>query len=147
MVAAVLDRRWLDAAGVPQGAIRGVVGLAGPYDFYPFTTDSAKASFGSVGAGPESQPVTHARGDAPPLLLVQGEDDTLVKPRNSRALARAILERGGAVETLFLPGAGHNEPLLALANPWRGHDGTFGAIREFLAAHAGLSVPVQGSNP
>ncbi|WP_157799439.1 alpha/beta hydrolase [Qipengyuania seohaensis] len=142
-----LEQRWLEQAGVPAQAIRGVVGLAGPYDFYPYDSDSTRAAFGSVGAGAESQPVNHVRSDAPPMLLVHGEQDTLVKPRNTRALAAALDNGGAQVETLFLPEMTHNDPLLALAHPWRRDPRVFDAVARFLGQHTALSVPVQAETP
>ncbi|MBX7491769.1 alpha/beta hydrolase [Qipengyuania sp. 1NDW9] len=142
-----LEPRWLETAGVPSGAVRGVIGLAGPYDFYPYDSASTEATFGSVGAGEESQPVNHARADAPPLLLVHGEQDTLVKPRNSRALAAAMADAGGQAETLFLPDGDHNAPLLALANPWRRDPTVRNRVIAFLRDKAKVSVPVQPQTP
>ncbi len=40
-----LDRQWLGRAGVPDGFVKGVIGLSGPYDFYPYTSDSARHAF------------------------------------------------------------------------------------------------------
>lgn len=147
VVASALDTRWLEAAGVPPGAIKGVVGLSGPYDFFPFVTDRSKLSFGSVGAGPDSQPVNHARSDAPPMLLVHGVADTTVRIRNTRALAAALGKAGAAVEVLELPGAEHNAPLLALTHPWRRDSLVFDRVRDFLARSAAVSVPVQAETP
>lgn len=147
VVQTVLEPRWLAEAGVPQRAIRGVVGLAGPYDFFPYTTERSQAAFGSVGAGAESQPVNHARADAPPMLLVHGEADTVVRPRNTRALAGALAAAGAPVETLFLPGKDHNAPLLALAHPFRRDSRVFDRVDAFLARTAQVSVPVQGARP
>ena len=140
-----LEPRWLAQEQVPSSAIRGVVGLAGPYDFYPFDTDRSRAAFESVGAGAESQPVNHARADAPPMLLVHGEDDTVVRIRNSRALEKALGEAGARVETLYLPGKTHNDPLLALTNPWRRDPLVFDRVSAFMAAQ--VSVPVQAGSP
>jgi acetyl esterase/lipase len=141
-----LERRWLAEAGVPERAIAGVIGLAGPYDFYPFDSDSSKAAFGASPDPEATQPVNHVRGDAPPFLLVHGTQDTLVKPRNSRELARRIEAAGGMAGTLFLEGANHNDPLLALAAPWRSRREVADAIARFAReAVAGrpLSVSVQ----
>lgn len=140
-----LERRWLESEQVPEGAIRGLVGLAGPYDFYPFDTDRSRAAFGRVGAGEESQPVNHARTDAPPMLLVHGEDDTVVRIRNSRALEKALGEVGVQVETLYLAGKTHNDPLLALTSPWRRNPLVLDRVTEFMAAQ--VSVPVQARRP
>ena len=142
-----LDGRWLEEAGVPETAVGGVVGLSGPYDFYPFDKPRAKAAFESVGAGPESQPVNHVGPDAPPMLLVHGEADTVVRIRNSRALAKALGEAGASVETLYLPGKAHNDPLLALTNPWRRDPLVFDRVVRFLRQSTEVSVPVQAETP
>ena len=147
VVQTVLERRWLDDEAVPQSAVKGVVGLAGPYDFFPFDTDSSRSTFGSVDAGPRSQPVNHARGDAPPMLFIHGEADTVVRPRNSRALAKALRSAGASVETLYLPQADHNAPLLALANPWRRDPKVRDRVIQFLRDRRPVSVPVQDENP
>ena len=146
-----LDTQWLEQAGVPEQAIRGVIGLAGPYDFFPFDTDRSRAAFESVGAGEESQPINHASADAPPMLLVHGEDDTVVRIRNSRALEKALVGAGSEVETLFLPGRTHNDPLLALTSPWRRNPLVFDRVTDFMRAQtragAQVSVPVQPQTP
>ena len=146
-VQAALDPRWLDEAGVPQAAIRGIVGLSGPYDFYPFDVDSTRAAFGSVGAGAESQPVNNVRPGLPPVLLVHGEADTTVKPRNSQALAAALQAQGDSVETLYLPGKNHADPLLMLASPWRRDARVFDTMIEFMDRAVTTSVPVQPKTP
>lgn len=140
-----LDGQWLEEAGVPREAIRGVVGLAGPYDFYPFDTDRSRAAFESVGAAEDSQPVNHAAASAPPMLLVHGEDDTVVRIRNSIALEKALRAVGAQVETLYLPGKTHNDPLLALTSPWRRNPLVFDRVTNFMRAQ--VSVPVQPRNP
>ena len=59
-----LDRQWLGRAGVPDGFIKGMIGIAGPYDFYPFTSDSARRAFAHVADPAITQPIRFARGDA-----------------------------------------------------------------------------------
>ena len=143
IVQAVLDPRYLTARGVPPSAIAALVPLSGPFDFYPFDTDRSRAAFETVGAGPESQPVNLARRDAPPMLLVHGEADTVVRIRNSQKLEAALKAAGAKVETLYLPGASHNDPLLALTNPWRRNPQVFDRVSEFMARHTAVSDPVQ----
>jgi len=143
---AALERRWLRREGVREEAIAGVVGLAGPYDFYPFDSDSSKAAFAGAAEPEATQPIAHVSGDAPPFLLVHGEADDLVKIRNSRELARRIEDAGGTVETLFLGQANHNDPLLALAAPWRLRRDVAERIADFAREVTGqgtLSVSVQ----
>lgn len=147
VVQVALDRRWLDARGVPDDSIDGVIGFSGPYDFFPFDKASSKAAFETVGATRDSQPVAHVRADAPPMLLVQGEADTVVRPRNTRALAAGLEQVGAGVETALYPGWAHNDPLFALASPWRSRRDVIARIMKFTQATKPVSVPVQAENP
>lgn len=140
VVMTALDRQWLGREGLDANAVAGVIGLAGPYDFYPFDSDSTRASFGEARDPQQTQPVTHARADAPPLLLLTGEADTTVKPRNTRALAMAMQQAGGTAHTGFHPGMDHADILLALASPWR-RDRT--VLDRVVAFAREPSVPVQ----
>src|SRR3546814_14247383 len=88
-----LDGRWLANEGLGAGAVAGVIGLAGPYDFYPFTSEGSRNSFGHVADAGTTQPVNFANSGAPPMLLLHGETDTTVRVRNSRALADALGDR------------------------------------------------------
>jgi acetyl esterase/lipase len=118
-IAAMLavDPRWLEGT---RAAIKGLVGLAGPYDFAPFDVDASRAAFGQVSDPAETQPVTWAGAGDPPALLLYGTDDTVVRPRNSEALAARLRAGGVAVERRAYPGLGHVGILLALARPFRG---------------------------
>jgi acetyl esterase/lipase len=76
---------YLRSAGVPAGAIRGAIGLAGPYDFLPFDVDATRNAFGQASDPQLTQPVHFARPDAPPLLLLWAPTTT----RSVRAILRA----------------------------------------------------------
>jgi acetyl esterase/lipase len=118
-IAAMLavDGRWL---GSDRAAVRGLVGLAGPYDFAPFTVASSQAAFGRWPKPAETQPVTWADASAPPSLLLTGADDTIVRPRNSDALAARLRAAGVAVEVKRYASIGHVGILTAVARPFRG---------------------------
>jgi acetyl esterase/lipase len=118
-IAAMLavDGRWL---GADRMAVRGLAGLAGPYDFAPFTVAASQAAFGAWPKPAETQPVTWADASAPPALLLAGAEDTTVKPRNSKALAAALAKAGVAAEVKLYPGIGHVGILAAIAKPLRG---------------------------
>ena len=116
-----LDGRYLRAAGVGPDVIKAAAGLAGPYDFYPFDSARAVAAMGSAPHPRQTQPITFARRDAPPLWLGTGTADTDVRPRNSVALAsreRAL----GSVTTMLreYPGLSHNDMIMAVSKPFRG---------------------------
>lgn len=99
----------------PAARVTGLIGLAGPYDLRAV----AEAAQPLVGAPPARAPRLWAAADpvrlaagAPPylrVLLLHGEQDTLVPPADSRLFARALT--GAAVPTRLelVPGAGHDE--------------------------------------
>ena len=119
VVQTALDPQWLCAEGLPASVITRIVGMAGPYDFFPFDIEASHNSFGHAAEPELTQPVNHARADAPPMLLMAGEADTVVRPRSTRALAAALGRAGADVSTLYLPDMGHTDIVLALASPWR----------------------------
>lgn len=114
-----LDAHYLQDAGVNTGALKGAVGLAGPYDFIPFDVSATQNAFGQAPDPQLTQPVHFARADAPPLLLLWGADDTTVGPRNIESLGRAMRAAGGQVETKIYPEIDHIEIMLALSRPFR----------------------------
>ena len=102
-----VDGRWLERAGVDRAAIAGVAGLAGPYDFLPITGPDIIPVFAPAGGGPATQPVTYVDGRNPPLLLLAGDADTVVRPANTRSLAARVAAAGGVVQSRIYPGVGH----------------------------------------
>ncbi|MGB7371979.1 alpha/beta hydrolase [Erythrobacter sp.] len=147
VVTTALDTRWLEAEGVPPQSIAGVVGIAGPYDFLPFDSESTIAAFGHVEDPEQTQPVSHVGEDAPQMLLIHGEEDETVEPRNTRALTDRLEKAGGHALPLFFPGMSHSDPLIALAAPWRSRR----SVLEYVAGYAHAvaskgetSFPVQG---
>ncbi|WP_353216814.1 alpha/beta hydrolase [Sandarakinorhabdus sp.] len=111
-----LDQRWSVA-----GTIKAAVGLAGPYDFRPFTAGgAADLALGNAPDLADTQPINFARADAPPLLLLHGTADTTVLPRNSERLANAITDLGGRAAVKLYDDVGHIGILLALSKPFRG---------------------------
>jgi acetyl esterase/lipase len=109
-----LDPAYLIAAGLPEYAIAGTVGLCGPYNFLPIQDPKYKPIFPRE-TDRASQPVNFVTGAAPPMLLLTGDADTTVSPENTRSLATAIRAKGGSVNEIILPGVNHLAPLLALA--------------------------------
>lgn len=123
-----LDPRWL---GSDRAAIRGFVGLAGPYDFLPFDTPASQAAFGEAPDPPATQPVRFASpGDPPALLLVAGKDD-LVRPRNAISLAAALTRAGVPAEVRTYDEIGHIGILTALSRLFRGKAPVLRDVAEF----------------
>jgi len=115
-----VDPQWLAAAGVSDGFVDGVAGLAGPYDFYPWDTDVSREAFRSADdPANTTQPVALINADAPPLLLMTGTDDTTVKPRNVDALADRAQALGVPVTVKKYEGIDHVGIAAALSRPFR----------------------------
>jgi acetyl esterase/lipase len=126
-----LDAHYLRDAGVDAARVRGAVGLAGPYDFLPFDVPVTREAFGQAPDPQLTQPVHFARADAPPLLLLWGDADTTVGPRNLRSLDAAMRALGGRVETKTYPGVNHADIMLAVSRPFRGRAPTLDDVTEF----------------
>ncbi len=117
-IAAMLavDSRWLGKAG---NAVKGFVGIAGPYDFAPFDVSASKAAFGRWPNPTETQPVTWAGAGDPPALLLIGEADDTVRAPNSEALAAKLQAAGVSVHIKRYAGIGHVGMVTAIARPFR----------------------------
>jgi acetyl esterase/lipase len=109
----------LGEEGLSPEIIDGVAALSGPYDFLPLDVESTIAAFGEVEDLEATQPVNLPVAGAPPILLIHGADDTLVYPRNSRALAQHIEEGGGRAELIIYDGLDHADTLLTLSRIFR----------------------------
>jgi acetyl esterase/lipase len=141
-----LDRRWLGEVGLDPGRdVSGVVGLAGPYDFLPLRDETLKTIFGPEHQRPDTQPINHVDGGAPPFLLVAGDRDETVDPGNSTRLAAAIRARGGTVSLRICPGLGHVSILTSLSGLLRRRGGVLDQVAAFVdQAEASAATPVAG---
>ena len=95
----ILDETYLDRD--TYQAIQGFIGLSGPYDFLPHTEPYQYAVFGPETRYADSQPINFVDGTEPPLLLLYGDDDTQVKPRNIINLAEKIRAHGGPWKHIY----------------------------------------------
>ena len=131
-----LDQRYLRRAGVAASSIKAVVGLSGPYDFFPFTSPAARAAMGNAPDPLQTQPLTFARAASPPMFLAHGLDDTTVNPRNTVTLAARLRSRGAIVTERRYPGLAHADTLLAIPQFTRGRrQAMFDDMMRFLAEH------------
>ena len=138
-----LERQWLGRVGVPDSFVKGVIGLSGPYDFYPFSSASTRAAFGQVADGPSTQPIHFVRPDAPPMLLITGDADVTVKLRNSEALAAAMTALGRPMRPVVLAGADHSGTVMKLAAPFSRDRRVLQPVLAFLTAQCKPSAPVK----
>ena len=128
-----MDPRFLTAEDVAVEDIEGMIGLAGPYDFLPIKDPVVKEVF-AVDDLEVTQPITHASGRAPRTLLLTGDNDETVLPRNSTRLGDAINQTGGQAEVNVYKGVGHVGIVLALASPFRWLAPTLRDIVDFMTA-------------
>ena len=123
-------------------ASQGSSALAGPYDFLPITDPDIKPIFPH--AGPDTQPITYASAQSPPLLLLAGRDDQQVRPRNSAALAARIEMTGGRARLILYNGLGHVGLVTAIAPAFQWRAPVLHDIVTFLRqtpSPAGSNVP------
>jgi acetyl esterase/lipase len=115
-----LDARYLKAVGLDRSNIRATVGLAGPYDFK--IGKELRPIFAQPTTGPVDpvvEPITFVDGREPPMLLIQGAQDTTVEPGNATRLAEKIRDLGGQAQLIIFQHLGHSALALALAAPFR----------------------------
>ncbi|MEO5578304.1 MAG: alpha/beta hydrolase [Sphingomicrobium sp.] len=115
-----LDRHYLADTGVDPAIVRAAALLSGPYDFYPFTEPRGRDAMGQWPRPAETQPVSFARADAPPMLLMHGTADVVVRPGNSRSLAARLTQLGAPVELRLYPGKSHIDTIKSLSPAFRG---------------------------
>ena len=130
-----LDPHFLRDAGVDPKTVRAAALLAAPLDFYPFTEVRGRDALGQWARPAETQPISFARRDAPPLFLAAGTSDTIVMPRNSKALAARLRALGAPVELKLYPGKGHVDLAKALSRTFRGTAPVLADSTEFLHRH------------
>ncbi|MGD0107153.1 MAG: alpha/beta hydrolase [Rhodopila sp.] len=133
-----LDKQWLGAEGLdPDRDIAGMIGLAGPYDFLPLHDPELEDIFAPAGDLRLSQPITFARGNAPPMFLAAGTTDQTVFPRNTVHLAAAIRQDGGRVEERMYPGVDHMKIIGAMAGVLRWLAPSMADVTGFLDRYSG----------
>lgn len=133
VVSAVDDNRFWAQAGIPNTAVLGVIGLAGPYD-YDFRVGSTQVAFPKNSTPQQVMPVYHIRQGVPPHLLVTGSKDTVVYPQNADSLQQALIKAGGEVERVEVP-ASHAGIVIGLAKPLQPFYPTFKIVNDFMQRH------------
>jgi acetyl esterase/lipase len=131
-----LDPQWLAAVGMAPDALRGVVGISGPYDFLPLPEPAMNAVFGGEENWPAALPVNHAHASAPPMLLVAGAKDHLDPDQNTSALARALRTVGGQVAEIRYPNLGDRVGLNSLIGSLHFRATVLGEVERFIRLHS-----------
>jgi acetyl esterase/lipase len=110
-----LDKQWLG-----DKPVQAAISMAGPADFYPFTTKRGMDAMGQWPDPAQTQPISYVRADAPPILLIHGSADTIVRIRNANSLLAKQKATGGDIQLAAYEGASHNDLVLAMVTPFRG---------------------------
>nr|WP_198981023.1 alpha/beta hydrolase [Herbaspirillum sp. ASV7] len=130
-----LDARWLTQAGSSPAALRGWIGLAGPYDFLPIGNADVKPVFFAPDSPPDSQPIRHVQAGAPPALLIASHQDKLVSAeRNTAGLARLLRAQQVPVVERYFDNTSHASLVGSLARPLRLLAPTLDEVSQFIAA-------------
>lgn len=122
---------YLTDVGVDRMKLAGAIGLAGPYDFLPLKSRRLQDIFGGAN-NPAAQPITFAQAPLPPVLLLHGEADRTVYPRNTVRLAAAWKAAGGSAEVKLYPEVDHIDIVAALSSFLRARAPTFADTVTFI---------------
>ncbi|MET7988447.1 MULTISPECIES: alpha/beta hydrolase [unclassified Streptomyces] len=116
---------WGDSAGGHLALLAALTGteVAGVVAWFPVTglaampgssdPETREALFlgAPTGSVPdlarEASPIAHVRADAPPMLVMHGDSDTMVPNTQSTSFVTALTAAGGTAELVLVPGAGH----------------------------------------
>ena len=135
-----LDPRWLARERMSPDALRGWIGLAGPYDFIPIRNVETRPVFFFPDTPPDSQPINHVAATAPPALLIASRNDDLVDPmRNTGGLARRLRAAGVPVQEIYFDGTSHTTLIAAMSRPLRSLAPVLEAVERFVASDGGRS--------
>jgi len=126
---------YLRKAGGDPHWIRGVIGIAGPYDFLPFTDPPVREIF-SKAEESATQPVYFMNRKLPPMLLATGDADDVVLPKNTLSAAEKLRSVQSPVEQRIYPGVSHMGIILSLAQGFRDKTPLLEDITRFVNANS-----------
>jgi acetyl esterase/lipase len=143
-----LDPRWLATYSVKPEALRGWIGLAGPYDFMPIANEATRPVFFYPDTPPESQPINHVSASAPPALLIASKKDELVDPvRNTGGLANKLRSVDVAVTEVYFDKTSHQTLIAAISWPLRGLAPVLDTVDRFVKSDGGRNKPLNFRSP
>jgi acetyl esterase/lipase len=125
---------FIAAHGGTLDWIKGVIGIAGPYDFLPLQ-DQAYIDMFHGARNADSQPINHVTGARPPMLLLAGSGDTVVDPGNADRMAARLRSNGSSAQVIHYPGVGHVGIILSLVPGFRGHTPLRQDMLDFIHSH------------
>ena len=125
---------FIAAKGGSLDWIKGVIGIAGPYNFLPMRDPVYVDMFHGTN-NTDSMPVHHVDGPRPPMLLISGSNDDTVRPSNTNDMSERLRRFGSDVKVIFYKGVGHVGVILSLARGFRGLAPLRQDMIEFIRAH------------
>jgi acetyl esterase/lipase len=133
-----LDPAYLARHGMKASALRGWIGMAGPYDFLPIENPTTRPVFHFPDTPPASQPINHVGKASPRALLIAANKDKLVNPvRNTGAMAGKLRANGVYVKEIYYDGVNHVTLVGSLAAPLRLLAPALDDIDAFIRSDAG----------
>ena len=132
---AILNKSYLQKIGTDVSAIRGIATLSAPLAFLPLDTEVSISTFGKAPDLSSTQPVNFARGEAPPFLILHGDNDRTVRLINAQSLYEKMKAKNGDATLKIYPGIGHADTIIAFARPLRGMVSTLADVTTFFKQH------------
>ena len=133
-----LDPKYLAKHGMKSAALRGWIGMAGPYDFIPIENPTTRPVFHFPNTPADSQPINHVSKDTPRALLIAAKSDKLVNPvRNTGGMASKLRANGVYVKEAYYDGVNHVTLVGSLAAPLRLLAPALDDIDAFIQSDAG----------
>jgi acetyl esterase/lipase len=128
------EPKFLAAQGGNLNWIRGVIGIAGPYNFLPMSDPVYVDMFHGTN-NTDSMPVHHVDGPRPPMLLISGSEDDTVSLSNTNDMSERLKRFGSDVKVIFYKGVGHVGVILSLVRGFRGLAPLRQDMIDFIRAH------------
>ncbi|MEQ1770005.1 MAG: alpha/beta hydrolase, partial [Devosia sp.] len=124
--------------GAPSlaGRVKAMVGLSGPYDFYPFDVKQSIDAFSAYPDPLRTQPINAVTAAAPPMLLVHGTADTTVGDYHTVRMSAKLRTLGVPVAERHYAKLVHPSTLLGLMLPLRHALPVWKDVKTYLSASA-----------
>lgn len=124
-----LDPHFL---GADYSTIKAFVGIAGPYDFYPFDAKETIDAFSASADPKATQPVNIVKKSELKTLLLHSRADETVYLRNSTALEAKLRAADNYVKLVVYEKLSHAEIIAAISIPFREKAPILADIETFL---------------
>ncbi len=115
-----------------HAGIKGFIGLAGPYNFYPFNGQYMYDLFDPKDDYFASQPIHFINGNEPPHLLLQGIPDKRVFKHNAIDMAKKLDANNIPNELILLEKTSHTKIILSFTKLFRKKTKVLSSIVSFI---------------